>query len=161
MIPSGEQVCLQGVHSDGDPFYGIGSALDFEEQHKEDEFNVCLFNTKYINSILDKHNVVRTRVMRQQRKTCYSYHIDYTKRIHIPVYTNEDCFLILDDILSRSRTNLIFFCIKVCLLSLINSLERKFFLIFKRGESTGPKISRLSICLSFNFISLAPLKLKL
>ena len=105
MIPSGEQLCLQGVHSDGDPFYGIGSDLDFEKQHKEDEFNVCLFNTKYINSILDKHNVVRTRVMRQQRKTCYTYHIDYTKRIHIPVYTNDNCFLILNDSVHRLRAD--------------------------------------------------------
>ena len=30
-------------------------------------------------------------------KTCYTYHKDYTKRIHIPIITNEKCMFIIDD----------------------------------------------------------------
>lgn len=99
LIPDGTQVCLQGLENNLDPFYGIGSAEKLA--HEEKEFCYNIFDMPYTNSILDKHNMVRTRIMRQKKKTCYSYHIDYTKRIHIPVYTNEDCFLILDDNLHR------------------------------------------------------------
>jgi len=97
LIPNGEQVCLQGLANNRDPFYGVGSALRFEDKHDEKDFCYALFHTQYINSIIEKHGMVRTRVMRQSKKTCYTYHVDYTKRIHIPVYTNDNCMFIVDD----------------------------------------------------------------
>ena len=43
----------------------------------------------------------RTRIMRLRPYQCYSYHIDPSPRIHIPLITNENCFMIIDDMLYR------------------------------------------------------------
>jgi len=34
-------------------------------------------------------------------KTCYTYHQDPTKRIHIPLITNENCFMVIEDEIYR------------------------------------------------------------
>jgi len=47
----------------------------------------------------------RTRVMRMKPKTCYTYHRDRTKRMHIPLVTNEKCMFIIDDIVYRYPAN--------------------------------------------------------
>ena len=51
----------------------------------------------YINSIIKDLNLYRTRVMNMEPKTCYTLHRDWTKRIHIPVITNNNCFLIINN----------------------------------------------------------------
>ena len=51
--------------------------------------------------LIDKFNMVRTRVMRMHPKTCYTYHKDHTKRLHIPLITNENCMFIIDDKIYR------------------------------------------------------------
>ena len=38
----------------------------------------------------------RARVMNLKSKTCYTYHKDISKRIHIPIETNKDCFIIIN-----------------------------------------------------------------
>ena len=38
----------------------------------------------------------RTRVLILKPKVCYSIHRDPFKRIHIPIITNEKCWLIVD-----------------------------------------------------------------
>ena len=35
-------------------------------------------------------------MMLMKPRTCYYYHNDNTKRLHIPVETNENCFLLVD-----------------------------------------------------------------
>ena len=39
--------------------------------------------------------------MNMKPKTCYSYHWDPTKRMHIPLLTNENNFFVIDDEISR------------------------------------------------------------
>ena len=34
--------------------------------------------------------------MRMKRKTCYYWHKDSTKRLHIPIVTHPHCFLLVD-----------------------------------------------------------------
>ena len=34
--------------------------------------------------------------MKMKPKTCYLWHADKTKRLHIPVYTHPHCFLLVD-----------------------------------------------------------------
>ena len=38
-------------------------------------------------------------------KSCYSYHTDKTPRIHIPLITNDKCFMIVDDEVIRLPAN--------------------------------------------------------
>jgi len=92
-----EQICLQGTKDNLDPFWGIGKWLEKHEKgYKETDFNTFIFDMPYINSILSDLKMYRTRVMNLKSKTCYTYHRDITKRIHIPIETNKDCFMIVN-----------------------------------------------------------------
>ena len=71
----------------------------------EKDFNTFAFELPYTNSVISNLNMYRTRVMRLLPNTCYTYHTDFTKRIHIPLITNDSCFLILKDQLSRYPAN--------------------------------------------------------
>jgi len=88
------QIGLQTVPGITDPFYATGRITD--KQHKETDFTEFLFDMTYTNSILKENNVYRARVMRMRPKTCYTYHQDYTKRFHIPLITNESCFMLIE-----------------------------------------------------------------
>ena len=98
------QICLQGVEGSDDPFLGCGvggGKKSWERKQKHDyktkDFKFPLFdNMPYINGLMLGFDMTHTRAMILKPKTCYSYHKDRSKRIHIPVYTNEDCWLILN-----------------------------------------------------------------
>lgn len=70
---------------------------------KETEFDiVCdMFKGTYIEQITEtlseKYDAVRGRFMLLNWKTCLTYHNDFTMRIHIPIVTNENCFMVIDD----------------------------------------------------------------
>jgi len=98
-VPKARQVALQGVEGNNDPFYGIGSVTGIS--HREDEFVVPNFNIDYTNSVLKKLGMYRSRLMTMPETSCYSYHKDPTKRIHIPLITNDKCFMVIDDIVHR------------------------------------------------------------
>jgi len=94
------QIMLQGVNGILDPFYGIGNLKTAD--HYEEEFHFPLFEKlEYTNKIIKDLRIVRTRVMRMKPKTCYTYHRDWTKRLHIPLITNENCMFIIDDEVKR------------------------------------------------------------
>lgn len=91
------QIYLQGNSEDMDPIEPtIGSNYLLADQ-SEEAFNIPLFSMPYINSILKEHDLVRSRVMRMKPKSCYYWHHDRTKRLHIPVITHEHCFLLLEN----------------------------------------------------------------
>ena len=98
-VPNAPQVALQGVEGNNDPFYGIGRLS--EVSHREDEFIVPNFNMEYTNLVLKKLGMYRSRLMTMRETSCYSYHKDPTKRIHIPLITNDKCFMVIDDIVHR------------------------------------------------------------
>ena len=68
-----------------------------------------IFDIPYINELIKKHKMFRTRVMLQPSASCYTYHKDFTPRKHIPVITNNDCLFILEDIVYRMKEGLIYF----------------------------------------------------
>jgi len=92
-----EQICLQGTKDNLDPFLGVGAKIYNNTGHKENEFDTFIFDLPYINSIISDLKMYRTRIMRMKPKTCYTIHKDTTKRIHIPIFTNEHCFLIVNN----------------------------------------------------------------
>ena len=89
-----EQIGLQGIPGSKDHNYATGQITD--KEHKETDFTEFLFDLPYTNSILKENKVCRARVMKMKGKTCYTYHQDWTKRLHIPLITNENCWLIVD-----------------------------------------------------------------
>ena len=103
-----EQIMLQGVSSESDPSYGTGRLDDINNtvQEWEQDFKEFLFpKLEYTNSILKELNMTRTRVMNMAPKTCYSYHQDPSKRVHIPLITNEKCFFVVADEVIRLPAN--------------------------------------------------------
>lgn len=60
-----------------------------------------IFKDNYIGYIIDKlkteYGVYRGRFMMLKYKTCLSMHTDLTPRLHIPIITNPDCFMVVDD----------------------------------------------------------------
>ena len=94
------QIMLQGVNSKADHSYGTGRLDDIDNSVKEweQDFKEFLFpELEYVNFTLKKLNMTRTRVMKMAPKTCYSYHQDPSKRVHIPLITNEKCFFVVAD----------------------------------------------------------------
>ena len=90
------QISLQTVEGCDDYFLGTGK-LTTLSSWKEKDFVIPLFDMPYTNSIIKDLGMYRTRVMRMHPTTCYSYHQDPTMRIHIPLITNDKCFMIIDD----------------------------------------------------------------
>jgi hypothetical protein len=100
------QICLQGVKGNLDPYLGIGQSGGSNSwerlqthTYKSEEFNQNIFNMEYTNSILEKYSMVHTRLMDVKPKSCYSYHVDIRKRLHIPLETNDHCWFIIDKVL--------------------------------------------------------------
>ena len=95
-----KQIMLQGVNSKADHSYGTGRLDDIDNSVKEweQDFKEFLFpELEYVNFILKKLNMTITRDMKIPPKTCYYYHQDPSKRVHIPLITNEKCFFVVAD----------------------------------------------------------------
>lgn len=78
---------------------------------KESDFNVLCsqfvgtaFETVY-NAIKEKYNIGRVRLMRSRPKTCLSWHVDDSQRLHYPVKTQEGCFMVIKDEVKHLKQN--------------------------------------------------------
>ena len=94
-----DQIALQTIEGMSDSSYGTGRLNSLK--HNEEDFVIPLFDIPYINSIIKELGMYRTRVMRLSPSVCYSYHQDPTMRIHIPLITNDNCFMIIDNEIIR------------------------------------------------------------
>ncbi len=90
------QIYLQGKEKEIDPIEPVKGRVWEEIDKEELLWDVNLFDIPYVNSILIEQNLCRTRIMKTRPKTCYLWHKDPRKRYHIPVKTNEHCFLLLE-----------------------------------------------------------------
>ena len=85
------QICIQGITSDMDPFYALIKLLSLFP------FKFFLFpELDYTNSIIEDMDLYRTRIMTLPKKSCLTYHSDPTMRVHIPLETNDQCFMLID-----------------------------------------------------------------
>jgi hypothetical protein len=82
---------------------------------KESSFNiVCdLFKNTYIEDIINdlnklQKNVFRGRFMMLRYKTCLSTHHDDTPRIHVPIITNPDSFMVINDQILRMEVGKVY-----------------------------------------------------
>ena len=87
---------MQGTKDNLDPFASVGNMNKWNHDYDETDFVVPIFDLPYINSIMKDLKMFRTRVLILRPYECYSYHRDYTKRIHIPVITNKSSFIVED-----------------------------------------------------------------
>ena len=102
-----ETYALQGVNVDDDPrMYIIPATNSINAWERSpnvtaDQLVNFHFDIPYTNSLLKKYNVGYARVMMLHGKDCYTYHKDKTKRIHIPIKTNENNFFVIEDTVLR------------------------------------------------------------
>ena len=72
------------------------SFLDNEEHvHLQTRYEPN-YDLEYTNTLLKKYKMYSTRMMCLTPTRCYSYHVDSSPRVHIPLITNEMCFFILE-----------------------------------------------------------------
>ena len=82
---------------------GIGSAIGDGQFLNTKEYIVLneMLKGSYIevihNTIEKDYNFGRMRLMKLTGRKCMSLHTDMEKRIHIPITTNENCLMIVDD----------------------------------------------------------------
>jgi len=91
------------LYYDWPAYTGKGDIPLRKQIFEEDQFNtVCdIFQNTIFEELIEKiqqqYDIIRGRFMLLQHKTCLTYHKDPSKRIHIPIYTNNDCMMIIDD----------------------------------------------------------------
>lgn len=93
-----QQISLTSITGDDDWDCSIGKIADLN--YKEHEFTTINNSIKdrYIGSLIESlaPNYCRWRIMNKARRTCYSVHhdgTDHVMRLHIPVITNDQNFL--------------------------------------------------------------------
>lgn len=74
---------------------------------READFNILCseFKGTYLGEVVEllhkEYNAVRGRMMALDWKTCLTIHRDSTQRIHIPIVTDENCMMLIDDKVHR------------------------------------------------------------
>lgn len=78
------------------------SIKKLENPNKETDFSILcsvfcgtLFEELY-NELTKKYQVGRIRLMKSKSKTCLSWHVDTSKRLHFPINTQEGCLMVID-----------------------------------------------------------------
>lgn len=72
-------------------------------KRKESDFNTLA--RPFVGSVFEELyrtvdayvEIGRMRIMKMEPKTCLTWHIDDTKRLHYPVKTQEGCFMVIND----------------------------------------------------------------
>lgn len=88
----GRQTGLQYKEGD-DPWT---SAVGKHQGDNETRYNLLnpYYKDTIFEEIIKEYDLVRTRLMWISPFACYSMHTDATKRIHIPLVTNPECYFV-------------------------------------------------------------------
>jgi hypothetical protein len=75
----------------------------FEHPRQEQDFSAfcsvfsgTAFEEMY-HCLTHQYSVGRIRLMKSKPRTCLSWHVDTTPRIHYPIKTQEGCFMVIND----------------------------------------------------------------
>lgn len=66
---------------------------------EDTEFNqvIKILKNSYIKELIEEFKLFRTRLMCLKSKTCLTWHDDYSQRVHIPLITNDKCFMVIEN----------------------------------------------------------------
>lgn len=90
------QLMVQGLSSDPTDLYtGLGRIEDLKIKN-EQAYNIInpLFEHTLLAEYIKKYKGYRTRIMSMPGRHCYSVHPDPSPRIHIPIVTNIQAWMI-------------------------------------------------------------------
>lgn len=75
-----------------------GLSKSSSKEFNETDFDTL--NTKphwELTKFITDNNLYRTRILKLMPKTCYTFHQDWSKRIHLSVITHPFCFMVEND----------------------------------------------------------------
>lgn len=85
-----------GLDSDGNP-------IEHEVKLTQSDFTVLNSELDYLahvhNVLSEDYDIGRFRIMAMKHKKVMSMHTDTSKRIHIPIITNENCLMVIDRVI--------------------------------------------------------------
>jgi len=92
---NGQLMCQTLEEGSTDWHTGIGNLKNIVEkkEHSYKFINPILQGTE-IEKLILKHNGYRTRILALKPGQCYSIHNDLSMRIHLPIITNDHCWMI-------------------------------------------------------------------
>ena len=90
------QIAIQNLSGEGDDWYcGLGSLLKLKNTSEHAyKFIQPSLKGSVIESIIKQYGGFRTRIMNMKPRSCYSVHSDFSYRIHIPIVTSEQCWMV-------------------------------------------------------------------
>lgn len=90
------QIILQTLQEGLEDWHtGVGKVEQLDVKMENDYFHIqpSLAGTE-LEKIMKRYSAFRTRIMRMPPKFCYSVHEDATPRIHIPIVTNNQAWMV-------------------------------------------------------------------
>jgi hypothetical protein len=93
----GMQCGLQYAPGEDPSSSAVGLLKKFRSEKEYCEINPLFQNTVF-EDIINQFELYRTRLMWINSFSCYSIHMDKSKRVHIPLITNPSCLFIFPDI---------------------------------------------------------------
>ena len=95
------QICLTHRPESESWFEGGGSFILHKDYTVMNKFLNDSYYEEVHNTLIKDYPFGRVRLMLLHGQRCYSLHADTTKRIHIPIETNDQCLMIIDDEVKR------------------------------------------------------------
>jgi len=96
-----DQFGLNGrTDSNGDLDFGEGKTRRGVQLQEWNHWRDDSYNSAWLRSLLDELSprvIGRIRVMRMRPRVCYSWHRDLTPRIHVPLVTHSDNFMVINN----------------------------------------------------------------
>lgn len=89
----GKQCALQYNPEDPDMTQSGVGRLTVPDERVYNTLNP-LFKDTLLEGLIKNYQLFRARLMWVGPKTCYSMHRDKTRRIHIPIFTNPECYFV-------------------------------------------------------------------
>jgi hypothetical protein len=90
------QIICQNLNPDEEDWStGVGriNELEYQDEYLYKFINKSLKGTR-LDHYISKHKGFRTRIMIMNPRQCYSIHADPTPRIHIPIVTDDQAWMI-------------------------------------------------------------------
>lgn len=90
---------LKGRVDENDEFdYGEGKTRPGVKLSEWNHWRDESYNSGWLAELLESlapREVGRIRIMRMKPRSCYSWHKDLSPRVHIPLITNPECFMVI------------------------------------------------------------------
>lgn len=91
------QICLTHAPGEQDWFKGTGPLMTCRNFTEMNSYFIGSYFQNVLDTLKKDYSIGRVRLMLLPGQKCFSIHADSTKRIHLPLTTNENCMMIVDN----------------------------------------------------------------